>query len=210
MFSFFNKLGLCRSCVVINLMMILSSGSITALEEQKFSKRLWTYYKYELAHSHDQRQQIERLLKDNQVQETVDEKIWYFMTESTLASMQGGVQGIHTLSQAKDKIEDQLQNPINDDQFMACAVLGYLYAKAPGWPLGFGSKARSQYWLKKAHLREYNSDVAFYLAQAYHQLGNDEQANYFAELSFVNFDDTHDLYASGKRAEIGNFSFFNQ
>lgn len=174
---------------------------------QVWDKELWTYLKYETAHESDHKKIIKEYLEKTPKPKNQSEKIWFFMTQSTLASVTGGLSAVSILSNAKDDIEPLLQDPETDQDFMACAVLSYIYSKVPGWPLGFGSTKTAKRWLKRAHQKEYNPDVAFYIAQTYHHLGNDKQAQLFAKKSLDGFQKEDSVYNKGKIKEIQNFDF---
>lgn len=182
--------------------------SFQAAFAQTWDKGLWTHLKYEVAHNNEHKKIIKQHLKDIKKPQTQEQRIWYFMTESTLASSVGGLNAVGILSDAKEGIEPYLGNPQTPNEFMACAVLSYIYSKVPGWPLGFGSKKTSKKWLKKSLSKSNQPDVAFYIAQTYHNLGNNKLAKQYAVQSLNGFKAHKSAYSEGKIQEIQNFSFF--
>ena len=179
------------------------------LEAKEWNKELWTYLKYDAALKNDHRKIIKDHLKKYKNTTTKNEKIWYFMTESTLASTVGGLSAVGILSNAKDKIEPIIEQPESKEDYMVCAVLSYIYSKVPGWPIGFGSNKRSKKWLKKALTKSADPDVSFYIAQTYHNLGNDKLAKEYANISLAAFRKESGAYSKGKIQEIQNFSFLH-
>ena len=172
-----------------------------------WDKDLWTYLKYEVSQRTEHKKIIKHHLKEIDAPVTQEQRIWYFMTESTLASSVGGISAIGLLTNAKENIEPYLENPKTPNEFMVCAVLSYIYSQVPGWPLGFGSKKLSKKWLKKSLPQSTQPDVSFYIAQTYHNLGNDQLAKKYAQQSLKGFQEKRNSYSEGKIKEIQSFSF---
>lgn len=76
--------------------------------------------------------------------------IWEAISLSSHAKVQGGLSGLGMAKEARDLL---LQAEQIDPKALDGSVytsLGALYAKVPGWPLGFGDKDKADGYLKKA------------------------------------------------------------
>lgn len=76
--------------------------------------------------------------------------IWEGIALSSEAGAQGGLGALSIVKAAKRQLEAALRL---DDKALKGSVytsLGTLYYKVPGWPIGFGDKARAEDMLKKA------------------------------------------------------------
>lgn len=76
--------------------------------------------------------------------------VWEGIIVSSWAGEKGGLGALSLVKQAKGLYEQALQ--IDDKALEGSAYnsLGVLYYKVPGWPLGFGDKAKAQALLQKA------------------------------------------------------------
>ena len=72
------------------------------------------------------------------------------MIKSHYAEKAGGLPGLKSAKQARK----ELQHALSVDPYVlygvACAELGYLYQKTPGWPISFGSEKMAQKLFEKA------------------------------------------------------------
>ena len=76
--------------------------------------------------------------------------IWEGIIVSSWASEKGGIGALSLVKQAKADYEQALQIDAKALDGSAYNSLGVLYYKVPGWPLGFGDKARAKDLLQKA------------------------------------------------------------
>lgn len=76
--------------------------------------------------------------------------VWEGIIVSSWAGEKGGLGALGLVKQAKGLYEQALQ--IDDKALEGSAYnsLGVLYYKVPGWPIGFGDKAKAQALLQKA------------------------------------------------------------
>ncbi len=76
--------------------------------------------------------------------------IWEAISLSSHAGVQGGLSGLGMAKEARDLL---LRAEAVDPKALNGSVytsLGALYAKVPGWPLGFGDKDKAESYFKKA------------------------------------------------------------
>ena len=76
--------------------------------------------------------------------------IWEGIVVSSLAGAKGGLGALGLVKQAKTLYEGALKLQPEALEGSAYNSLGVLYYKVPGWPVGFGDKAKAQELLQKA------------------------------------------------------------
>ena len=76
--------------------------------------------------------------------------IWEGIVVSSLAGAKGGLGALGLAKQAKTLYEGALKMQPEALEGSAYNSLGVLYYKVPGWPVGFGDKAKAQELLQKA------------------------------------------------------------
>jgi tetratricopeptide (TPR) repeat protein len=76
--------------------------------------------------------------------------IWEGIIVSSWAGEKGGIGALSLVKQAKADYEQALQIDAKALDGSAYNSLGVLYYKVPGWPLGFGDKAKAKELLQKA------------------------------------------------------------
>ena len=76
--------------------------------------------------------------------------IWEGIVISSEAGAKGGLGALGLAKEARARLDDALK--INDKALNGSAYtsLATLYAKVPGWPIGFGDKARAEEYFKKS------------------------------------------------------------
>lgn len=76
--------------------------------------------------------------------------IWEGIVLSSEAGAKGGLGALSLAKAAKQQLEAALKLDDKALKGSAYTSLGTLYYKVPGWPIGFGDKARAEELLKKA------------------------------------------------------------
>lgn len=76
--------------------------------------------------------------------------IWEGIVISSEAGARGGLGALSLAKEARQRFEDALR--INDKALHGSAYtsLATLYAKVPGWPIGFGDKAKAEEYFRKS------------------------------------------------------------
>lgn len=76
--------------------------------------------------------------------------IWEGIVVSSEAGAKGGLGALGLAKQAKELLEESIK--LNDKALNGSAYtsLATLYAKVPGWPIGFGDKDRAEEYFKKS------------------------------------------------------------
>lgn len=92
--------------------------------------------------------------------------IWEGIIVSSWAGEKGGVGALSLVKQAKADYEQAIQIDAKALEGSAYNSLGVLYYKVPGWPLGFGDKAKARELLQKAlALNPHGIDPNFFYAE---------------------------------------------
>jgi tetratricopeptide (TPR) repeat protein len=76
--------------------------------------------------------------------------VWEGIIVSSLAGEKGGLGALPLVKQARALYEQAIQIDGNALEGSAYNSLGVLYYKVPGWPVGFGDKAKARELLQKA------------------------------------------------------------
>lgn len=76
--------------------------------------------------------------------------IWEAIVVSSEAGARGGLSGLSLAKEAKALLEESLKLDEKSLEGSAYTSLATLYAKVPGWPLGFGNKERAEALFQKS------------------------------------------------------------
>jgi cytochrome c-type biogenesis protein CcmH/NrfG len=117
-------------------------------------QREWETIKYRTS-TKDQEPKLEALAaRARKVSDAFPDRaeplVWEGIIVSTLAGVKGGLGALGLAKQAKSLYEGAMKIEPGVLEGSAYNSLGVLYYKVPGWPLGFGDKAKAQELLQKA------------------------------------------------------------
>jgi len=76
--------------------------------------------------------------------------VWEGIALSSEAGAKGGMGALSLAKAARDKLEQAIKRDGHALKGSAWTSLGTLYYKVPGWPIGFGDKAKAEEMLNKA------------------------------------------------------------
>jgi len=124
--------------------------------------------------------------KANQVShdhpQSAEALVWDAIVLSTLAEKKGGLGALSLVKEAKLKLE---QAESIDPTVLGGSVyasLGSLYAKVPGWPIGFGSDKKAEKYFKKAlALNPEGLDINYFFAEYLSENGEEKLALEYVE-----------------------------
>ena len=139
------------------LLGLLLSAAVHAATPEEIIRPIqdqWAEIKYRTPEK-QQAEQYEALVqKSRQIVEShpglVEALIWEGIVISSEAGARGGLGALSLAKEAKLRFEEALK--INDKALGGSAYtsLATLLAKVPGWPIGFGDKARAEDYFKKS------------------------------------------------------------
>jgi tetratricopeptide (TPR) repeat protein len=108
--------------------------------------------------------------------------VWQGIIVSSLAGARGGLGALSLARQAKAQYEAALKIAPAALDGSAYNSLGVLYYKVPGWPIGFGDKARAEQLLKQAlTINPQGIDPNFFYAEYLVETGKAAEAVPFLE-----------------------------
>ena len=108
--------------------------------------------------------------------------IWEGIVVSSWAGEKGGLGALGLVKQAKGLYEQAMQIDANALDGSAYNSLGVLYYKVPGWPLGFGDKAKAKALLQKGlALNPQGIDANYFYGEFLVETGHPEEAQPYLE-----------------------------
>jgi tetratricopeptide (TPR) repeat protein len=117
-------------------------------------QRDWEVIRYQTPQSEREKRFEVLSTKAHKVSETYPGRseplIWEGIIVSSWAGEKGGIGALGLVKQAKADYEQAIQIDGKALDGSAYNSLGVLYYKVPGWPLGFGDKAKAKELLNKA------------------------------------------------------------
>lgn len=103
--------------------------------------------------------------------------VWDAIVLSTLAEKKGGIGALSLVKEAKLKLEQAEAIDAGVLGGSVYASLGTLYAKVPGWPIGFGSDKQAERYFRKAlALNPDGLDINYFFAEYLAENGEDQLA----------------------------------
>ena len=108
--------------------------------------------------------------------------IWEGIIVSSWAGEKGGIGALSLVKQAKADYEQAIQIDAKALDGSAYNSLGVLYYKVPGWPLGFGDKAKAKALLQKAlALSPQGLDANYFYGEFLVETGHADEARPYLE-----------------------------
>ena len=130
--------------------------------------------------------------------------IWEGIVLSSEAGAKGGLGALSLCKEARSRLEDALK--LNDKALNGSAYtsLATLYAKVPGWPVGFGDKDKAEEYFRKAlALNPTGIDPNFFYADYLNERGRSKDARAYLEAALkAPARPGRELADSGRRQEI--------
>ena len=130
--------------------------------------------------------------------------VWEGIILSSWAAERGGLGALSLVKQARALYEKAIDIDPKALDGSAYASLGVLYHKVPGWPIGFGDKAKAESLIKQAlAINPHGIDPNFFYAELLADTGRAEQALPFLERALAAPPRPgRELADSGRREEI--------
>lgn len=195
--------ALCASALLPNV-----ARATTPDELIKPIQDRWAQIKYQLpekqqeAAYHELAAQTQKLAEANP--NVAEVLIWEGIVVSSEGGAKGGLGALSLVKQARSLLDEALK--INDTALAGSAYtsLGTLYAKVPGWPIGFGDKAKAEEYFKKAlSLNPAGIDPNFFYAEYLVDRDRAKEARPYLEAALkAPARPGRELADSGRRAEV--------
>ena len=113
----------------------------------------WASARYQ-ASGDERKKQLEKLVAEadsfaKKYSDKADGYLWAGVIRGSLAEAINGMSALSIVKEAKTNLEKSIEiDPKAEDSY-ALGVLGLMYAKVPGWPVGFGDDKKAKELLKK-------------------------------------------------------------
>jgi tetratricopeptide (TPR) repeat protein len=142
--------------------LILSAGLMSAISPSFASademirplQDEWAQVKYRMPEKqqaeryHALAEQARKLAENNPGKAEI--LVWEGIALSSEAGAKGGLGALSLAKEARQRLEEAIKLDDKALKGSAYTSLGTLYYKVPGWPIGFGDKAKAESLLKKA------------------------------------------------------------
>lgn len=144
------------------LALLASTGTLLPLTSQAATvddavatlQRDWEVIRYQTPATEREKRFEALAAKAHQISESfpgrAEPLVWEGIIVSSWAGEKGGLGALGLVKQAKALYESAIQIDGNALDGSAYNSLGVLYYKVPGWPIGFGDKAKARELLQKA------------------------------------------------------------
>ena len=144
-------------------------------------QRQWETIRYQAAPAERQKRFEALAARARQVSEShagrAEPLVWEGIILSSLAGEKGGLGALSLVKQAKGLYEQAIQIDGKALDGSAYNSLGVLYYKVPGWPVGFGDKAKARELLQKAlEIQPKGIDANFFYAEYLVEAKRNEEA----------------------------------
>lgn len=166
----------------------------------------WVTVKYQ-APENEKLKLFEQLIQKLELHATQDADpnfaLWHAMVLSSYAQLKGGLTGLKRAKEAKQLLETTLEKHGQLGDGLGHAVLGALYAKVPGWPVGFGDKAKATWHLKTAYaISPKSMDVNYYYGDFLAAEHQTKAAKFHLTEALKAVAPADPIYAAGRQDEI--------
>lgn len=130
--------------------------------------------------------------------------IWDAIVRASYAGARGGLGALSAVKQARKELERALALEPRALAGSAYTTLGSLYAKVPGWPIGFGSHKKAEEYLQQAlAVNPDGMDPNFFYGELLLEQGRTAEARAALEKALAAPDRPgRSLADAGRRAEI--------
>lgn len=141
-------LGLAFSLISISAVQASASSEASKLRQD------WAVAKFRTPKS-QQIEKFERLIKqaegvERRYPNNANVLLWHGTILATYASIRGGLGALPSVKKSRKLLEQSVRMNRTLENGFAQAVLGSVYARAPGWPVAFGSKQKARTYLEAA------------------------------------------------------------
>jgi tetratricopeptide (TPR) repeat protein len=173
--------------LLVALSVCAKAGEIPSLKSELLRlARDWEHVKLQVSDRDDQEKQMASLAQragqiGKQYQNIPDPIVWVGIIASEQASLANDngspIKALQFAKRARDILEEvEKTNPETMDAG-APTTLGVLYDRVPGFPIGFGDKARARYYLQEAIRSAPNGlDANFFYGEFLFKLGERSEA----------------------------------
>jgi tetratricopeptide (TPR) repeat protein len=173
--------------LLVALSVCAKAGEIPSLKSELLRlARDWEHVKLQVSDRDDQEKQMASLARRagqiaKQYQNIPDPIVWVGIIASEQASLANDngspIKALQFAKRARDILEEVEKTTPETMDAGAPTTLGVLYDRVPGFPIGFGDKARARYYLQEAIRSAPNGlDANFFYGEFLFKLGERSEA----------------------------------
>lgn len=123
------------------------SDELSALQQH------WATVRYQTS-GDERKSQLQKLIDEadsfsKKYSDKADGYLWAGVIRGSLAEAINGMGALSVVKESKTKLEKAIEMDPKVEDAYAYGVLGLMYAKVPGWPVGFGDDKKAKELLKK-------------------------------------------------------------
>jgi len=168
--------------------MFLPASAVRAgLQEDLSSlQQRWAVARYQT--QVDQRKpKLQQLVKEADAltesnKNSADAWLWAAVIRGSLAEAENNISALGMVKEAKAGLEKSIAIDPKAENGYAYGVLGQMYARVPGWPIGFGDKKKAREYLQQSlAVSPDGIDSNYFYAQFLFDQGDYQQAKQYAE-----------------------------
>lgn len=177
---------LCSIFLLFNIACVSAQENSNLEQEVNQLKHRWAVAKYRTA-KEKQLAMFDALIKDFEkltakYPKSAQAHLWHGTALSTYGSLKGGLGGLSAAKKARVALDKAIQIDPKAEKGQAYVIMGALYSKVPGKPIGFGDKDIARSHLSRAQIMNPNSlDANFYYAEFLKAEGEINQAKKYYE-----------------------------
>ncbi|MFT3929055.1 MAG: hypothetical protein QM709_02055 [Spongiibacteraceae bacterium] len=122
-------------------------------DELSSLQQRWATARYQVS-GDERKKQLEKLIVEadslaKKYSDKADGYLWAGVVRGSLAEAINGLGALSIVKEAKTQLEKAIAIDGKAEDSYAFGVLGLMYAKVPGWPVGFGDDKKAKELLKK-------------------------------------------------------------
>jgi len=177
-----------RAVLTLGAVAMLLPAQVRAGVEEDLSglQQRWATARYQT--QVDQRKpKLQQLVKDADALAeknagNADVWLWSAVIRGSLAEAENNLSALGLVKEAKAGLEKSIAIDPKAENGYAYGVLGQMYARVPGWPVGFGDKKKAKEYLQQSiAISPDGADSNYFYAQFLYDQGDYQQARQYAE-----------------------------
>jgi len=170
----------------IAVMMLPASARAGLDEDLSSLQQRWAVARYQTA-AEQRKPTLKQLVKEADALAeknagSADAWLWAAVIRGSLAEAEANVSALGIVKEAKAGLEKSIAIDPKAENGYAYGVLGQMYARVPGWPIGFGDKKKAKEYLQQSlAVSPDGIDSNYFYAQFLYDQGDYAQAKQYAE-----------------------------
>lgn len=141
------------SALFVTALLAVTPAHAAFNDELSALQQRWATARYQVS-GDERKNQLQKLTEEadsfaKKYSDKADGYLWAGVIRGSLAEAINGMSALGIVKEAKTKLEKAIEIDPHAEDSYALGVLGLMYAKVPGWPIGFGDDKKAKELLKK-------------------------------------------------------------